>query len=1704
MAKVLANINALQEATDDQNDSFGDLDDTAQKLGNTLKKNNAVFASNSGAMQQVTGNSGKMSRALQQNTRDFTLLQRMSLKLRAAFRFLFFVVVGLIAEFVITATTLASVTAAFKLGNLAIKAYNVTLGLIGAALASVSAAAAVALSTFKEYNAALTAFQYNQRSVYGDSIQASAAAMRGMTVDTNLATMGVVQLTQAYNVMARSARVTASQQKALSGSMDFLSGTEDVNKAFQAMANFVGLLSKNKRVTSEVTTAAQGVSKEFAKEIAKQKDKSAGAILSKMASGQLAFDAGVEGRFKTVTQTLVAQFKRYITFLARDISDFGDLLLNNAKTILYGYYKNIRDYFARTRYELYSFASGDLSNSLVTFGNWMENFSVKLIRDYLPKIDGGVAWLRKTFSDVRKSFDSFVDSLQKFRAGSRIIVDMFGEPLLAIFRIFGRNAEQLAYLAEDNEESYLRWGKSLERLIFSIGDFFAALKVAFTEALPVLTSVVNAISTLINGLSRVISLVGTLNLFGSGGGGKSGTIGAGMGPGVGGLVSLGMMMALYKGRRYAYRDDFYKTGQMSPGNASKYARSGGGSYGIGGTYGMGRRILDMGGGLNPFGGFGTYAMAATSGARTGFVSGYQGARAGGGGFIGAMGMGFRGAFKSRGSGSIANVGPTTSGAFAASEAMRIYAEMTGRDADTRAFNAAAFAMNPYTGKRFRDGRNFLYRQGATGAAGPYTQNTIDQVFAAEANNIMASGLSPTEQKQALRDLDIRYQDAYTAMNQSVYGVGSNARSMRVNLGVRRSTRLANLRTIIGGTYAADTAEFRLKTAYDDFAKSDTRGIYKTEDQRMKAFLGHVRGQRMKGRMAGFGEAAQAGIGRMYSPMLGIMGGLALSTGVTGRIGDQDTRRAVENALGIGSIFGTAGMGTAAGLSLLGSTSTAKASFGGALAGYSATKPVKDILEGAFGPKGAVVGYVIQGVAAVVGGVYGAIKAGENRVKQAKEAAKEVTNRRLQSMNLALLGYTKSQRYNAATGQMENVFTKTGPASMDAMRRDQMRGLRTLSPLFGPTGYGQMQTTADARRIEKELIKTGALPSTGLNIDKNTRNDLNAYRAGFAEIAKDMGGTFRVGGTRMVSDGAGGFIPAVFSEERSLASAPGFQKIMENPSLMFKRGAKGEITGMKDLSEVLTAAELGVQGIGAAPAGTTGAYTGYVKGSAKLEMGEIARAGVMARAEYNIQQMMRLFGMTEEAVIELARQKNVNIFDPFAELTDVIRDMGKTTTRTAAQMRQAINDVQVQALGLADARLNLRNTGAAFTESSNALLNSGGAASEEQFYDVARTAQAYYALTDPDNPFAYLEFLQGFAGGNLGGKQMTAEQLARFGSTGAMSVVGGIATKTAGGYSKLATQEFMGNAINMGYAFSDTNADVGFQAALNKIFMSESYGTDSKNALLNVLQTQLINPSTGQIDFAKIAATGGAGAAFVQALGAQSKYAMESTDQLKVTIGGLTDASVFNEAAKQMGQAFISGIDKPEFWEEAPEWWTSMLGTKFVVEGGTGSFVPPTGGTNRNTGTPDTRSPRRGRIGDTSTSRALGGTMRAHNYFNSMLTGKRYVTSSLRFDNLGSPSSDHAAGRAFDLTGQNLGQYQQLINGAGGFAEFHGVAGSRHLHVVPPMGDTRTPRVGESSGAGMTQSVTVNVYGAPGQSEKAIAKQVVAAIEERERRMRERS
>jgi len=120
----------------------------------------------------------------------------------------------------------------------------------------------------------------------------------------------------------------------------------------------------------------------------------------------------------------------------------------------------------------------------------------------------------------------------------------------------------------------------------------------------------------------------------------------------------------------------------------------------------------------------------------------------------------------------------------------------------------------------------------------------------------------------------------------------------------------------------------------------------------------------------------------------------------------------------------------------------------------------------------------------------------------------------------------------------------------------------------------------------------------------------------------------------------------------------------------------------------------------------------------------------------------------------------------------------------------------------------------------------------------------------------------------------------------------------------------------------------------------------------------------------------------------------------------------------------------------------------------------------------------------------------------------YITSAFRTWGLGSPSSDHATGRAYDLTGQNLGQYAKLVHANGGFAEFHGAAANRHLHVVPGpgIGDTSTMRatVGASSGGGSTTNYYNFEINGTGFDSEAVAQMVMMKIKETERVNRERS
>lgn len=156
---------------------------------------------------------------------------------------------------------------------------------------------------------------------------------------------------------------------------------------------------------------------------------------------------------------------------------------------------------------------------------------------------------------------------------------------------------------------------------------------------------------------------------------------------------------------------------------------------------------------------------------------------------------------------------------------------------------------------------------------------------------------------------------------------------------------------------------------------------------------------------------------------------------------------------------------------------------------------------------------------------------------------------------------------------------------------------------------------------------------------------------------------------------------------------------------------------------------------------------------------------------------------------------------------------------------------------------------------------------------------------------------------------------------------------------------------------------------------------------------------------------------------------------------------------------------------------------------------------------DTATPRSGRFGDTAGSR-FSRTLQSHRALNGRFPGRRQITSGIRGFGLGSLSSDHTTGMAYDLTGDNLGAYALAARSAGGFAEFHGSAGNRHLHVVPGhYGDTANP-VGMGSSSVSTDSsqnvFNININPSQNASAEQIAEQVMVRIERAQRSSRERS
>jgi hypothetical protein len=468
--------------------------------------------------------------------------------------------------------------------------------------------------------------------------------------------------------------------------------------------------------------------------------------------------------------------------------------------------------------------------------------------------------------------------------------------------------------------------------------------------------------------------------------------------------------------------------------------------------------------------------------------------------------------------------------------------------------------------------------------------------------------------------------------------------------------------------------------------------------------------------------------------------------------------------------------------------------------------------------------------------------------------------------------------------------------------------------------------------------------------------------------------------------------------------------------------------------------------------------------------------IQKQNDARIKQLGIISGKSGAELEILAKELGVNLYDPTVKFTDLVKKLGLAVIRTAEEMQQAVTDIFLAAGDIFRNRRESKEAAATINQSSRGLadqLNTGGLSGAERTSAVESYMETYFqqilAASGGDITTAYQATVASFGQEGKGAyaKGQVFEGL--YGDInpayqeGMGSIKKGIGKEYAGQLQAILQSKGLG--VDLGQAeraiagMSEDKLTTFMNLAnRNQLFMGNEYTTEQAGEILKSL--------------------GLGGLALSQTpTEALDDMANAATEMSKNQAGLKTAIETFN---KYTDDWFKKGFD------DKPEWWSKEAMKEIM-----GS---------------DTSTPR----GDTTSSR-LSQTMARHEAMNSQLTGKRSITSAYRTTALGSINSDHVMGRAYDLTGQNLGAYSRLVHENGGFAEFHGTLANRHLHVVPARGDTSSPMAPmglspmakSSSGYGTTNYYNIEINGAT-QSPEAIANMVMAKIAEKERNGRERA
>lgn len=467
-----------------------------------------------------------------------------------------------------------------------------------------------------------------------------------------------------------------------------------------------------------------------------------------------------------------------------------------------------------------------------------------------------------------------------------------------------------------------------------------------------------------------------------------------------------------------------------------------------------------------------------------------------------------------------------------------------------------------------------------------------------------------------------------------------------------------------------------------------------------------------------------------------------------------------------------------------------------------------------------------------------------------------------------------------------------------------------------------------------------------------------------------------------------------------------------------------------------------------------------KGNAEASASE--RLTTMAQNRMNV--FTKMTGKTETEIDRLAQSIGLNLYDASISMTDALDKLGITVKRTKEQVNAELAQMLVENLSVFDEVAKRQKAPLIYDEA----IASFGQDRRQQLKDdpnaaidvsalgqmVGTAQEQLIARAGGDTGAAYFEFQKMFGEGTGALFNQKGGQLEGMGS---QIYAPGSASRAA--MTSYNEKNLKGVKSSLGQSLTQKLAENGLSlSAANRQSILDQFGrmdVGQQEQFYNQVQSGTLATGNFQQNLAGFGMTG------------------VTTEKLDKESAAFKLADLSEQEVMVLdAQKEITELQK-NFYDpnsaDRPGWWSKEALQEIFISAGVGKS--------------DTSTPR----GDTTSSR-LSQTLGRHASMNSLISGKRSITSSWRDNNLGSINSDHVTGRAYDLVGNQLGMYKTTVERNGGFAEFHGGTLNRHLHVVPggPMGDTTVPSMSAGSVKPMNMAsapssqgsnYTINVYGA---------------------------